>query len=413
MQDDLTTIARFFTGPEAHAARIELESEGIACAIADETLTYLAWPGAYGLGGIKLAVREGDVQRAAEILHRTPAGQSLLPDVAGEQSPAPEDDLAAWFLALPDQVEFKIAQWTEQAGGWLRVDQVTSHSAHAVYALTLTDPEVPRDHKRALYVAQPHAHEPGATAGMMDILEQLITGTDLRGRPSALDAERILAQLVLTVNPIGNPQGRDAAPVLLWDGSDFSNAEFWCWMRGEDPNRPGEMWHRFDLWDERQVTAPDPVGIVYEQIDAHRWVEPNRSRLSSYFRLFERMDAALHYDRWLDLHQTEFEDSDRDCMVLLPIEGLASGEVLAEDRAWGQVICDAWAAAGYRPVPQPAPLGYTGQQAEYFRRTWGPLHRRMPVLSTEVKNNAPDAPPEFQLQAQAIAIVATLQHLLH
>jgi hypothetical protein len=247
---------------------------------------------------------------------------------------------------------------------------------------------------------------------MMDVIEQLLTGRDLRGRPTSLDVDHVLAETILTFNPIGNPQGREAAPVLYWDGSAYTNQEFWCWMRGDDPEKPGQPWHRFDLWDARQVAAPDPVGIVYEQIDEFRYVEPNRSHLSSYFQLFFQMDKAYHYECWLDLHQTEFENSDRNCMVLLPLQGLASGVILAEDIAWGQAVCDAWAAAGCRPVPKPAPLSYAGVQAEYFRKNWGELHRRMNILNTEVKNNAADAPPEFQLEAQAAAILASIRRLV-
>lgn len=319
--------------------------------------------------------------------------------------------MAETFLAMPQQLEAKLGEWTTRARDKLRVDHITSYSGHRVYALTLTDPAVPRERKRAHYFAQPHAHEPGATAGMMDVIEQLITGHDLAGTPSPLDAARVLAQSVLTFNPIGNPQGRERAPVLYWDGSRYSNDEFWCWMRGEDPDRPGQMWKRLDLWDDRVERVPARIGIVYEQIDAHRYVEPNRSHLSSYFRLFHRMDAEIGYDRWLDLHQTEFVNSPHNCMVLLALPGLAKGEIAREDRAWAEQITAAWQQAGFRPAP-PQPLSYTDEQAEYFRRNWGALHQRMPILTTEIKNNAPDAPPDFQRRAQVIAIQQSIWRLL-
>jgi len=316
------------------------------------------------------------------------------------------------FLAKQAQLEAKIADWTEIAGRRLRVDSLASYSGHRVYALTLTDPAVPLERKRRAYFSQPHAHEPGATAGMMDALEQLITGKDLAGNPTRLDTERVHETTVLTFNPIGNPQGREAAPVLCWDGSGYSNDEFWCWMRGEDPDHPGKMWKRLDVWDTRVERHPKRIGIVYEQIDEHRYVEPNRSHLSSFFRLFFQMDKRFRYERWLDLHQTEFERSQFNCMILLPIQGLAEGDILAEDTAWGQQIVAAWAKAGYHPQPRPVHLAYTGEQAEYFRRNWGELHKRLHCISTEVKNNSPDATPEFQVKAQAIAIEETIRRLL-
>lgn len=315
------------------------------------------------------------------------------------------------FLAKQAQLEAKIADWSEIAGPRLRVDSVVSFSRHRVYALTLTDPAVPLERKRRCYFAQPHAHEPGATAGMIDAIEQLVTGKDLAGKPTALDVEKALARTLLTFNPIGNPQGREAAPVLFWDGSKYTNDQFWCWMRGEDPDNPGKMWKRPDLWDTRVEKHPKRIGIVYEQIDEFRYVEPNRSHLSSYFKLFFQMDKLFGYEFWLDLHQTEFVNSKYNCEILLPIKGLAEGQILADSTAWGQQIVDAWTKAGYRPVPKPIHLGYTGEQAEYFRRNWGELHKRMRIISTEVKNNAPDATPEFQLKAQAIAIEETIRRL--
>jgi len=316
------------------------------------------------------------------------------------------------FLAKQAQLEAKIAEWRERAGPRLEVDSVTCFKAHKVYALTLTDPSVPLERKRRHYVAQPHAHEPGTTAGMIDAIEQLVTGKDLAGETTTLDVEAALAKTVLTFNPIGNVQGRERAPVLYWDGSKYTNEQFWCWMRGEDPDNPGTMWHRFDLWDIQEHKAPDPVGIVYEQIDDCRYVEPNRSHLSSYFRLFFKMDERFRYQLWLDLHQTEFVRSPYDCMIILPIAGLAEGEIAAAGKAWGERIVAAWKRAGYRPKPDVRPLGYTGQQAEYFRKAWGEINQRLCKVTTEVKNNAPDAPPDFQLKAQSIAVIESVRRLL-
>ena len=316
------------------------------------------------------------------------------------------------FLATPSQLEEKTGAWMAIAGERLAVDYVTSFSGHKVYALTLTSPRVSRERKRAHYFAQPHAHEPGATAGMIDAIEQLVTGRDLYGESSPLDPDTVLDRTVLTFNPIGNPQGREAAPVLYWDGSRYSNQEFWCWMRGEDPAAPGQMWERFDVWDKRKVHAPEPVGIVYEQIDADRYVEPNRHQASSYFRLFHMLDGTHHYERWLDLHQTEFVSSPHTCEILLPISGLARGAIAESNQRWGQRIVDAWTRAGLRALPAPVPLGYEGTQAEYLRRNWGSLHERMSIITTEVKNNAPDAPPQFQMRAQVIAIQESIRRLL-
>ncbi len=316
------------------------------------------------------------------------------------------------FIARQAPLEAKIAEWQAAAPETLRVDHVTSYAGLKVYGLTLSDWRAPREGKRAQYIAQPHAHEPGATAGMVDVIEQLVTGRDLDGRPTSLDVDRLLSRAVITFNPIGNPQGREAAPVLWWDGSRYTNDEFWCWMRGEDPDHPGQMWERYDIWDRREVRAPEPVGIVYEQIDAHRYVEPNRSRLSSYFCLFALLDAAHGYERWLDLHQTEFVQSEDTCEVLLPLEGLTQGRIAEENLAWGRRIVARWQGAGMAARPEPRPTAYTGTQAAYLQAAWADLYQRLSHVTVEVKNNAPVATPQFQRQCQALAIEASLEMLL-
>jgi len=318
-----------------------------------------------------------------------------------------------WFIAKPDQLERKIDQWQSMAGDILQVDYVLSYSGHRVYALTVTSPGRDRADKRAHYFAQPHAHEPGATAGMVDVIEQLLTGHDMRGRPTQLDVDQVLDRCLLTLNPIGNPQGREAAPVLYWNGSQYTNDEFWCWMRGEDPLQPGQMWKRLDVWDRRiETNIPERLGIVYEQVDQYRYVEPNRSQLSSYFRLFRRMDALHHYDRWLDLHQTEFVNSPYTCEILLPMDGLASDGTLAQETSWARQVIGRWQALGHAARPEPRHSRFGAQDAQYFAENWGPIHSRMLAITTEVKNNAPDAPPDLQMGAESAAILASIERLL-
>lgn len=314
------------------------------------------------------------------------------------------------FLAKQNQLEEKLLQWKEIAGTKMKVDSELSYSGHKVYAITLSDFSLSCESKTALYVAQPHAHEPATTAGMMDVLEQLVTGKDLAGNSTHLDVERILAQTIVTLNPIGNPCGREKAPYLYWDGTAVTNQQFWCVMRGEDPDTPGQMWHRLDMFDMREMKVPDPIGIVYEPIDANRWVEPNRSQLSSYFKLFHRMDAQFAYQYWLDLHQTEFENSSTKCSIFLPLEESAAENIKPENQSWAEEVTTAWRNAGY-VVDCPIPLSYTGTQAEYFLRNWREIDQRMHRLNIEVKNNATDFSPEQQMRAEALSIETTLERL--
>jgi hypothetical protein len=321
--------------------------------------------------------------------------------------------LDSFFVAKQVQLEEKINEWSARFPDRLRVDWVESYSGHKVYALSVSDFGQDASLKKAHFFAQPHAHEPGTTAGMVNVIEELLTGKNMLGQDTALDVQEVLGRTLLTFNPIGNPQGRENAPVLCWDGSSYSNDQFWCWMRGEDPDQPGKMWKRLDLWDRRHERAPDPVGIVYEQIDVYRYVEPNRSHASSYFKLFHMLDQRYQYRAWLDLHQTEFVNSSFNCMMLEALEGETTGEIKRYNRVWGEAIVQAWGDAGYRSYPEPKALSYSGVQAAYFRQNWGRLHQRIRILNTEVKNNAADAPPQFQMEAQSIAMLKSIEMLLN
>jgi sugar phosphate isomerase/epimerase len=320
------------------------------------------------------------------------------------------------FIAKQNQLEQKISQWLSIADGKLQVDTITAYSGHTVYALTLSDFSVQRSSKKALYVAQPHAHEPGTTAGMVDVIEQLLTGKDLLGNPSKLDRESVLTNTLITFNPIGNPYGRENAPQLYYDGSRYGPEPFRCLIFGEDPEQPGKQWKRVDLWDIREENAPNPIGIVYEPVDEFRYAEPNRCQLSSYLKLFHKMDAVHHYDYWLDLHQMMFlnsklEDTGYCCQIFLPTAGLESESIAEENRAWAADITKAWLDNGFaaaNPISSP----YSGQQAEYFRRNYGDIHKRMNRITTEVITNRPGYPLEIQVKAQSAAIETTLQRLV-
>lgn len=315
------------------------------------------------------------------------------------------------FMSKQDQLEKKLEQWKEQAGSNIKIEVQKSFSGYNVYAITLTDFSVRREEKTALYVAQPHAHEPATTAGVVDVIEQLVTGRDLLGNPTTIDRHKVLSQMILTFNPIGNPYGRENAPYLYWDGSEVTNEQFWCIMRGEEPDAPGKMWDRLDIFDTREIKVPDPIGIVYEPIDEFRYVEPNRSQLSSFFKLFHRMDKQFHYQYWLDLHQTEFAKSASQCLVMLPLDDVPIDKrIKDENEGWARQISQAWQEEGFRVTP-PFPLPYVGQQAEYIRKNWGEIDRRINRITIEVKNNAADTPPRRQMDAIESSILRTLRRL--
>src|SRR5829696_5907539 len=98
-------------------------------------------------------------------------------------------ELNRW-LAMPQQVEERVALWEREHPGHLEVDAITQHTGHRVLALTVGAPptETQRPARRpAAWFCVPHAHEPAGTAAIMDVLQQLLTGSDLAGEPARFD----------------------------------------------------------------------------------------------------------------------------------------------------------------------------------------------------------------------------------
>jgi Putative prokaryotic signal transducing protein len=75
MHDTLITVATFYSEYEFLLARGRLESAGIECFALDENMLRIAGWHSHILGGIKLQVRESDVEDALAIL-RVPAATS-------------------------------------------------------------------------------------------------------------------------------------------------------------------------------------------------------------------------------------------------------------------------------------------------------------------------------------------------
>ena len=218
------------------------------------------------------------------------------------------------WLAKPSQTVPKILQWADQFPQLVRLREQKTFSGQVAYAVTVTDSAAGGD-KRGLLVAQPHAHEPATTAGMMNFLCRLLTGAGLDGEPADVDREGILRQAVLTFIPDGNPYGRSRSPEDWWDGTKYTNDEFLKIAFGTA--RDGERFARQGRWS-LEDQQPATVGIVYERISETEYVEPNRDRESTYFKLVAAALNERPCDRLLSLHQTEFEDSEHNAMIILP-----------------------------------------------------------------------------------------------
>ena len=321
---------------------------------------------------------------------------------------------SAW-ISRPDEVNAKVAQWSETCHDSLLVESKQQFAGYPVWALTVTDRSVEDAGKRKGMFFKPHAHEPAPIAAQMNVINQLLTGETLDGKPSEFDNERVLRECLLVFMPDANPEGTARAPVQAWDGSEYTNEEFWAWMRGPDPET-GLMWKRVDIYDEcEEESLPLRRGIVYEQIDDHRFVEPNRHHASTLFRwIFALLDRFDDWDLLLDLHQTEFVNSEHNAMIILPcIFDELSEEIQRYSREWAEEITAAWAEVpGANPISDIKPLSYTGEQRQYFVERWGEIYRQYPKLTSEIQNNSPQTPPALQQRLNEVAIAASIERLL-
>jgi hypothetical protein len=316
------------------------------------------------------------------------------------------------WVTHPDEVERLIANWQESYKDFLTVNYVEQFTGRRVYALTVSERTAKND-KLAVLFHKPHAHEPAPCAAMMNVVAKLLSGQGLDGEKCPMKRETLLASLALTFLPDANPHGSQRAPVQWWDGTQFTNDEFWVWMRGLDPET-GKMWHRYDKWDMREVEPkPASVGIVYEQVSEHEYVEPNRHHDSSLFKLLFGLLQECEYSFVIDLHQTEFVGQIENCMAILPIAYDEQPEhIQKHELEVAQNMLQWWRKWGGTPVAEVKPLGYSGAQAEYFRRAWGEIYAQLPCVTSEVRNNSVLCPPSQQRALSEAAIWAAIETAL-
>jgi hypothetical protein len=77
-KNDLVTIATVSSSMEANIMKSKLESEGIPCFVADQNMININPLYSNALGGVRLQVRQSDIQEAQEILQLKI--QSAVPD---------------------------------------------------------------------------------------------------------------------------------------------------------------------------------------------------------------------------------------------------------------------------------------------------------------------------------------------
>jgi len=312
------------------------------------------------------------------------------------------------YLVFPHEIDSFVESSSDRTE--LTVDTFRQYTGHTVYALTVTDPAVSNEQKMALFVSRPHAHEPAGTAAIMELTRALLSNSNYNEVAPEWRSD-ILRNFVITLVPDANPSGSHRAPVKFWDGTDVPNEQFFLWMFGESGQKPGERFPRLATWNMSEVTLPALLGIAYEQIEEQVYVEPNRDYRSTFFRSFFELDKSYNYDVWLDLHQTEFINSDRNTEVhLATCHDDLPADIKEAHSSLGEAIHQRWHDSGANPATTPkAPYRTNEIQRDFLTKVWFPISSRMVHIGTEVQNNNPRTPTPVQVYLQGVALMQTLE----
>ena len=314
------------------------------------------------------------------------------------------------YHVTPDEVDALATELQAMDVADLRIDVFPQHGGRRVHTFTLGRQGEGDGPRRRLFVARPHAHEPAGTAACIELVKA-ITGYGDYGGSNAEWRRWVMERFVLTLMPDANPTGSQRAPVKFWDGTTIPNERFFLWMFGESGEVAGERFPRVDAWDMREVTPPALLGIAYEQIDAFTYVEPNRDTRSTLFRAFHELDETYDYEVWLDLHQTEYVNSERNAHVALPacMDDLSSA-VQERHRSLGEAIHARWREEGAFPLDHPeAPYRTNEVQRNYLAKVWRPIAERMVHVVSEVQNNNVRTPVPMQVRLEMAAMLETMK----
>ncbi len=80
MSNQLVTVAAFIFPFDAYLLKMRLESCGIECFLADDSFIFLIWLFSLAIGGVKIKVRESDLEAVADVLAQEPLTTDLPED---------------------------------------------------------------------------------------------------------------------------------------------------------------------------------------------------------------------------------------------------------------------------------------------------------------------------------------------
>lgn len=327
-------------------------------------------------------------------------------------------------MSKPDRVDIKILQWAREYPDIVRIDEATQFTGDKVYAITIEKKTLS---KKNLLVAVPHAHEPAGTAGIVDFLNELITGKDSAENKTQLPREDILENVRITCIPIGNPYGRKKSPVDFWDGTKFSLDEFIYIMVGRLLGNPpshivNEFWHNHPVFNQ-EVERLEEIGIVWEKLSEKWYGEPHFYKGCTWWKLVEKLSNEFQYnkdDLFLELHQTEMYPNEN-CMVIHPRDRWIPDEAIERADIIEEEIIKRWKEIGGRPYQDKEYYSrfgdrdrdlYNPEERRKISIDWLTITKGTPCIVIEVQMNSPNTPVSEQILLEKLAIEVCTKTLL-
>lgn len=94
MAEDLVTVATFSTLPEAEAARLHLETEGVSVVLVDAEIVSMDWLLGNAVGNVKLQVPDSMVDQAVRLLDEVAEERAKRREMEGDDDwESPDDEL--------------------------------------------------------------------------------------------------------------------------------------------------------------------------------------------------------------------------------------------------------------------------------------------------------------------------------
>jgi hypothetical protein len=311
-----------------------------------------------------------------------------------------------WWLGMPHTVEPKILEWLEKYPDRLELCHTTQYTGHKIYALTVTNRDIPADGKKKLLTTVSHGHEPAGTAAIMNFINQLLEGEHLNGEQTDLAVDAVLDETLLTFIPIANPDGRSRAPVDCWDGSIYSANQFFDYMKGCRADGSRFDWPEPRVWKQSEENVAR-VGITYAQIGEDTYAENFWAPEGTQYNvLMEELGETHYYDALLDLHQTYEQEEYYDTFVQYADADWMPKAQQEYALAWGEEIQDAFEKIGahFSGVR-------TGGDERWIIHQYS-VKYGTPNLLFEVQNNHPNTPMDEQLLYAEAVIRGSVEWLL-